>query len=155
MFLQVGYEPLAPRRGKTFFGKDILHLPGFFDYGKIHSWLPSLPVRQKVSFSWQLFAKFTRLTATRVKKKQRHTTNEKPNMYLNIFNKNSWTRFSNTLITNGTDDAAIAATFSCIFSNFKSLFSWTHQEGWWLVWLVSGFGSKVKMLYINTCKICS
>ena len=25
----------------------------------------------------------------KMKKKQRHTTNKKPNMYLNIFNKNS------------------------------------------------------------------
>eukprot|EP00112_Aurelia_sp_Birch-Aquarium-sp1_P013120 Seg2775.1 transcript_id=Seg2775.1/GoldUCD/mRNA.D3Y31 product="Mitochondrial carrier 2" protein_id=Seg2775.1/GoldUCD/D3Y31 len=34
VLIQVGYEPLPPRKGKTFFGKDVLHLPGFLDYAK-------------------------------------------------------------------------------------------------------------------------
>eukprot|EP00795_Rhopilema_esculentum_P005104 gene5104-222_t len=34
VLVQVGYEPLPPKKGKTFFGKDVLHLPGFFDYAR-------------------------------------------------------------------------------------------------------------------------
>ena len=33
IFFKVGYDPLPPKRGKTIFGKDVLYLTGFFDYG--------------------------------------------------------------------------------------------------------------------------
>jgi len=34
VLVQVGYDPLPPKRGKTIFGKDVLYLTGFFDYAK-------------------------------------------------------------------------------------------------------------------------
>merc|ERR1712141_824194 len=34
VLVRVGYEPLPPRRGKTFFGKDVMYLAGFLDYAK-------------------------------------------------------------------------------------------------------------------------
>eukprot|EP00794_Sanderia_malayensis_P012702 gene12702-14006_t len=34
VLVEVGYDPLPPKRGKTLFGKDVLYLTGFIDYAK-------------------------------------------------------------------------------------------------------------------------
>lgn len=33
VLIQLGYEPIAPRPGRTFFGKHVLVLPNIFKYG--------------------------------------------------------------------------------------------------------------------------
>lgn len=34
VLIQLGYEPIAPRPGRTIFGKDVLVLPNIFKYSK-------------------------------------------------------------------------------------------------------------------------
>lgn len=36
VLIQLGYEPIAPRPGRTFFGKQVLVLPNIFKYGLCH-----------------------------------------------------------------------------------------------------------------------